>query len=83
MCKCVCGVGARAHPGGGGGGVRHGEAAAAAAAREEAAERGSHLRSRALSLLPMEDRTAHAVAGEDSRSPKRDRLDHRVPSDQK
>lgn len=63
----VCCVVARAHPGGGGGGgVRHGEAAAAAAAREEAAERGSHLRSRALSLLPMEDRTAHTVAGEDS-----------------
>lgn len=80
-CEWVWGVQARAHPGGGGGGVRHGEAAAAAA-REEAAERGSHLRSRALSLLPMEDRTAHAVAGEDSRSPKRDRLDHRVPSDQ-
>lgn len=75
---------ARAHPGCGGGGVRHGEAAAAAAAaREEAAERGSHLRSRALSLLPMEDRTAHTVTGEESRSPKRDRLDHRVPSDQK
>lgn len=55
----VCCVEARAHPGGG---VRHGEAAAAAA-REEAAERGSHLRSRALSLLPMEDRTAHTVVG--------------------
>lgn len=70
---------ARPHPGcGGGGGVRHGEAAAAAA-REEAAERGSHLRSRALSLLPMDDRTAHGVTGAQSRSPKRDRVDHRVP----